>query len=185
MNKKRSYWVLFAVMVLAGAFFVVDFGLQNQSPRIPIADAQDYFSLSDPTIYSSIPGASFTNFGTIYGSPLDMPASITHPTDLMPTLFTCSGCVSTKSTCNWNCGPTFSNCPSPTGSGYICTGPSPTGSGYICTGPSPTGSGFICTGPSPTGSGFMCTDPTLYACTIFDFQSQSIGTYSVSQPPGM
>ena len=43
--KKRSYWVLFAVMVLVGAFLIVFLNSQNQLPMVPDVNAQQMGNL--------------------------------------------------------------------------------------------------------------------------------------------
>ena len=171
--KKRGFWVLFAVLILVGAFFFVDFGFQNRSVRIPNVNAQD-LNLYNLGINTNSYGYSMIGLGSIYGH---VYAALSHPTDLMPTMLTCSGCSATQSTCGWDCGPTFQNCGGSRGSsgsggnigtyyggtittGTVCTGPT----GFIC--PIPTS--LIC--PSPTGSacsiptGAQCPTPTGMAC---------------------
>ena len=118
--KKRSYWVLFAVMVLVGAFLMVFLGSKNQLPVVQDVNAQGMgnYNYTIPHDLSS-PGYIFPGDILFPGSifPGDIILNRTSPSDgnrsgssSLTTLMTCYGCGQTMSTCNWNCGPTFSNC---------------------------------------------------------------------------
>ena len=112
---KRGFWVFFAVMALAGAFFIVQFGLQNQSPGIPSVYAQGYSY------------GSFSGYPGNLGSQMYAAQGMGHPSNVKSTIMTCSGCNQTTATCDWDCGPTSINCSSGGGS----SGGNRTGQGSI------------------------------------------------------
>lgn len=96
--KKKVFWVFLWVMVLVGGLLISHYCFQTL-PIVLDVNAQEY-----------------AGYNYSVGSSIGQVTSFGHPTDLMPTLFTCSGCAATQSTCDWNCGATFNNCSSGGGS---------------------------------------------------------------------
>lgn len=105
----------------------------------------------------------------------------------MRTIMTCSGCAVTMSTCDWDCGATFSYCSAGTLYGGGLTGltcPGPTG--LICDGTGSTSiacpTGVICGNAGNTlmtcSGGVFCnisSGNTSRTCNVFGCRSSSIG----------
>jgi hypothetical protein len=143
--KKKGFWVFYLAIAFAGGLIIVAFGLQNQSPVIPNVNAQvftgglypsdamfSYSGISQGARYGVSPQNVLFNFfpGDVAFQPQAayFPADIMFPGDIigksdgktkMRTILTCSGCALTMSTCEWNCGVTFSQCGSRAGQGSI------------------------------------------------------------------
>jgi hypothetical protein len=120
--KKKAFWVLYVAVFLAGASIIVALGPQNQSNGIPDVNAQALSGFGN--VASAPTGFSFA--GDIIFQAAIFPGDIIRDdSGGMRTIMTCSGCSQTISTCEWQCGPTFSQCGTRSGQGStlgICTG---------------------------------------------------------------
>ena len=165
MTKKRSSWVLFAVMVLVGAFLMVFLGSQNQLPVVQDVIAQGIMEYQ---------GMEYGFSGNIYTYNF-YPGTVQYsrPPDMFETAIYCGGSTETSSTCGWNCGPTFSYCgdSGPFPGPFIRSQEQPGYTYRVC--PTLTTCGFICGSvktmlfcPTSTTCGFICGGvKTMLFCT--------------------
>ncbi|MGA1841600.1 MAG: hypothetical protein ACMUIU_13335 [bacterium] len=123
--RKKGFWVLYVAIFLAGAFIIVALGLQNQSNGIPDVNAQEVRGIEHTPNAYTFPG-DVMFVGDVIFSGASFPGDIIRDSSGgMRTIMTCRGCSQTMSTCEWQCGPTFSQCGTRGGQGStigICTG---------------------------------------------------------------
>jgi hypothetical protein len=177
--------VLYVAIVLAGAFIIVALGLQNQSPGIPDVNAQ---SNNYGSLVSRLTPTAYTFPGDVMFSGASFPGDIMRDSSGgMRTIMTCNGCTQTMSTCDWQCGPTFSQCGTRVGQGSTLGLLGETYTSGICTGtenitmPTCSNSLFGCGGGTMSTCGsslFGCGGGTMSTCSNSLFERCGGGTMS-------